>query len=286
MTYHTVPHRSSSFTVAQNDGTGWARLPGPPAHHHTAARAARPSISSPPGSHRTFQPRRPHHQPTGPRKPARPRAGTGASQQLPPGPTRPRPLPAGNNPGAFQVRLQPPGVHLPPAVPPNRLRPGTAGAPLGPKRAPQVKPVSSTALQEAPPDGPPASHSSSLLGCLCISPGNGGRRRASQRGRPSSGTQPPQRAPHHSARPCHHPAQPRRPRPTRFRLSSSGGRFRKSARGSKVPQCCSGPDPVARGSSLFLCPFKWRRISRAQRRALSARVRHDQRLLHAPRLLP
>ncbi|KAJ1098461.1 hypothetical protein NDU88_003572 [Pleurodeles waltl] len=43
-----------------------------------------------------------------------------------------------------------------------------------------------------------------------------------------------------------------------------------------------GPDTTARRSTQLLCPLKWRQISRARRRALSARVRHVRRLGHAP----
>ncbi|KAJ1138105.1 hypothetical protein NDU88_004496 [Pleurodeles waltl] len=198
MTYHTGPHSSSILTAAQNDGSGRARLPGPPVDYHTAARAARPSIASPPPSP---APRAPPPASKFPRRSARPGAGTGVILWLPLGPTQLRSHLVHNNIVASQTSHQFPGGALLLSTPSNGPRPGTAAPLPGTKGVPQVEHGSSTRPWEAPTGGLPAPLTSPLLGCPRVSWGNSDRKGAPPRGRPCVRTPASPHTPHHTARP-------------------------------------------------------------------------------------
>ncbi|KAJ1199972.1 hypothetical protein NDU88_003803 [Pleurodeles waltl] len=71
-------------------------------------------------------------------------------------------------------------------------------------------------------------------------------------------------------------------RPTRSRLSSSACRSDESARSSNLARCPAYAGSVTSQASPVSRPHRWHRISRARRRASSARIRHYQRLGHPP----
>ncbi|KAJ1124155.1 hypothetical protein NDU88_002616 [Pleurodeles waltl] len=81
-----------SLAVTQDNGTGRAHFPGPPAHHHTAARAAWSTVSSPLGSPHSFQPSRSHHLSIRPQQASQAQIGHRRWLAAPPGPTRPDPF--------------------------------------------------------------------------------------------------------------------------------------------------------------------------------------------------
>ncbi|KAJ1215619.1 hypothetical protein NDU88_003227 [Pleurodeles waltl] len=222
---------------------------------------------------------------TGPRTPggsARSGGGAGAIQWPPLGPTRPRSHPVHKQHGRVPEEAPVPQGALLLLTPSHGPRPGTTAPPLGPKggqgglfRVPDQSPGGTHRWPACPLTSPP-------LGCPYLQRGSSGRTGTSPWGRPRVRTPPLPRSPLHAARPHQRSARPRRPRPTWLQTKSSTGRLRKSTRCSKVSQRRLGPSPATYEASLVPCPLRWCRISRVRHGAPSARIRHDQRLGHAP----
>ncbi|KAJ1203844.1 hypothetical protein NDU88_007625 [Pleurodeles waltl] len=91
---------------------------------------------------------------------------------------------------------------------------------------------------------------------------------------PAQYSPPALRASLHAARPPSRLARPSRPRPARLQPKLPAVRPRKSDCRPEVSPLRLGPILGTRGISQVLRPQRWCRISRAQRGALSARVRH------------
>ncbi|KAJ1123436.1 hypothetical protein NDU88_001905 [Pleurodeles waltl] len=253
-----------SLAVTQDNGTGRARLPGPPAHHHTAARAARPTVSSPLGSPHSFRPRRSHHPPIRFQKASQAWIRHRHGLSAPPGPKRPYPFSPATlsmpQDGAPILRGAPSSHHHH-----RRLSPDTSGAPLGFRRARQVQPGSTTgpgrpSQADRPPHTPYLPRGAS-------SPPQGGRPQDRTARVPGPGIRPMPRALRHSSAQTSRRG-PRGRGPTPLRATAEGQLLTPTS-----PRLHGPRSDRPRDNSAPLSP-KWRRISRARRRALTAPVRH------------
>ncbi|KAJ1090747.1 hypothetical protein NDU88_003876 [Pleurodeles waltl] len=186
-----------------------ARLPGPPAHHHTAARAARSTVPSPPGSHLFLQLRGFQHLPMKSQQANQvQRRHSYKSVLLPPGLTQLRsPL--------SSTSLSTPQDRAP-------VLWGLPSACCGHNQALFRRRQGPASSQTARPLRAPR-----LSGRLLTSPGGSNHSRIAQQGRPGLGARPQPSAPLRSARPRCSLAQTGRPDsrgrgPTSLRVTAGG----------------------------------------------------------------